>query len=509
VPRALLSVWDKTGIVDLATGLREVGYDILSTGGTASHLRGAGVEVTDVSDVTGFPEMLDGRVKTLHPKVHAALLADRSNPAHMAALREQGIEPIDIVAVNLYPFAETAGGGGDEKKAIEMIDIGGPTLLRAAAKNHESVVAIVDPADYEAVLKELRQTGVVGSETRRRLAQKAFAHTAQYDREIAGYFEPGDASKRFELSYVGGRALRYGENPHQKGVAYVDSAYAGASVLAADVLGGKELSYNNLLDADAAMEACLAFPEPAAVVVKHLTPCGAAVAEDAPKAIRRAIDADPVSAFGGVVGVNRTVGMAEAGVLTVKNQFLEVIVAPHFTRPAREMIENRAGWGKNVRLLELGDRSLEPSRGLRGIRGGLLVQPADALASICLRCATDRKPSGAEEQDLWFAWRIVGFVRSNAIVLAMDGVTVGIGGGQPNRVGSAKIAIEQAGEKAKGAVLASDGFLPFPDTVEVAAEAGVTAIIQPGGSKKDAEVVEAANRLGLTMLVTGIRQFRH
>jgi len=494
MPRALISVWDKSGIVEFARGLISLDFEIISTGGTAKHLRDAGIQVTDVSEVTGFPEIMDGRVKTLHPVIAAGLLADTNNPEHRRALQEQSILPITVLAVNLYPFLQTVSKDHTPEEAIEMIDIGGPTMLRAAAKNHTSVTAIVDPKDYEQVLSELNAGGVAEN-TRRSLMAKVFAATAAYDTAIADYF--------------GGRTeLRYGENPSQRAAAIPDPSFSGASVLHAEVLSGKPLSYNNILDADAAMAAVLEFAEPAAVVVKHLTPCGAAVNDSPADAIRKAIDADSTSAFGGVVAVNSVIGVPEADELLKPGQFLEVILSRGFSPEAHEMIANRSGWGVNVRVLSIGNKPYRRSDETRSVAGGRVWQSAQPDVNA-FRIVTQRQPSATEKRDLEFAWRIVRYVKSNAIVVARDGVTLGIGAGQTSRVGSTKIALARAGDVAQGAVMASDGFFPFPDSIEEAAAHGIAAVIQPGGSKKDEEVIAAADRLGIAMVFTVERQFRH
>lgn len=506
--RALLSVWDKTGIEELARGLADLGFELISTGGTAAKLREAGLAVTEVSKVTGFPEIMGGRVKTLHPAIHAGLLADPSVPDHLDALERLALGRIEILVVNLYPFKETIAKGATRAEAIEMIDIGGPAMLRAAAKNHAAVAAVCDPADYPRVLGELRREGQIMPETREELALKVFSLTARYDAAIAEYLAEGQTDT-LALVMPRCRLLRYGENPDQQAAAYLDPDYVGASALSARVLGGKELSYNNILDADAAIEASLAFSEPAAVVVKHLTPCGAALADSPAKAVRRAVDADPVSAFGGVVAVNRPVDGDTAAELTARNQFLEVIAAPRFEGAVAESISRRSGWGESVRLLEFGDRPLSPSWSLRSVAGGVLRQSTQPVAPFRPRAVTQRQPTSAELAELEFAWRVVRYVKSNGIVVTSDRCTRGIGSGQTSRVASVRIALEQAGEAARRAVLASDGFFPFPDSIELAAAAGIVAVVQPGGSKRDDDVIRAADALGLAMVFTDCRQFRH
>lgn len=506
--RALLSVWDKIGIEEFAAGLAQLGFELLSTGGTASKLRDAGLTVTDVSKVTGFPEILGGRVKTLHPAIHAGLLADPSVPEHLDALERLAIGRIEVLAVNLYPFSETVAKGAPREEVIEMIDIGGPAMVRAAAKNHAAVAVVCDPADYPRVLGELRREGQVGSETRADLALKAFSMTARYDAKIAEYLAEGQP-ETLTLVMPRCRLLRYGENPDQQAAAYVDPEFAGASALSARVLGGKELSYNNILDADAAIEAALTFAEPAAVVVKHLTPCGAALGDSPAHAVRRAMDADPVSAFGGVVALNRPVDADTTAELTAKNQFLEVIAAPAFEEGTAQAISARSGWGGSVRMLEFGRSPLLSGWSLRSVAGGVLRQSAQPLTPFAPHTVTTRPPTEHELAELEFAWRVVRYVKSNGIVVTSDRCTRGIGSGQTSRVASVRIAVEQAGQAARGAVLASDGFFPFADSIEIAAAAGITAVVQPGGSKRDEDVIRAADALGLAMVFTNCRQFRH
>ncbi len=507
--RALISVWDKSGIDSFAEELHGLGFELVSTGGTARHLRDLGLPVTDVAEITKFPEILDGRVKTLHPYIHAGLLADQSNPDHGRALAEHGIGSIQVLAVNLYPFIRTVSGEHTLEEAIEMIDIGGPAMLRAAAKNYRSVTAICDPLDYPKVIEELRSQGQVSLETRRRLMAKVFGTVAVYDAQISAYFHrEEEMPDPLTIAMPRWATLRYGENPWQLAAAYIDPSYLGPCALHAAPLGGKELSYNNILDADAAIAACWDFDGPAAVVVKHLTPCGAAIAEDASAAIRTAIDADSVSAFGGIVAVNRPIGDAEAKELIAPNQFLEVICAPAFSETATELIQARSGWGQNVRLLAIGEGRRQPGHDIRSVAGGLLVQTVGA-PPFQPRTVSSREPMEQERTDLAFAWQIAAFVKSNGIVVAKNGRTLGIGSGQTNRVGSVRIALEQAAEQAKGAVLASDGFFPFADSIEGAAKAGISAILQPGGSKRDPEVIEAVNKYEMAMLFTDVRCFRH
>lgn len=509
--RALLSVSDKTGLVELARGLKELGWDLISSGGTARVLTQAGIPVTEVASVTGFPEMLDGRVKTLHPKIHGGLLAKRT-PEHLRQLQEHGIEPFDLVVVNLYPFRETiARPGATAAEAIENIDIGGPSMVRSAAKNHEAVAVVVTPASYEAVLDELRANGELSLATRRRLAAEAFAHTAAYDAAIAAYFRRLTGKEEaFPVNFVftGEKVqdLRYGENPYQGAAFYRLPVVPLNSVAGARQLQGKELSYNNLMDLDAAWNLVCDFSETAVAVIKHTNPCGVARAETPAAAYRLAYAADPVSAFGGIVAANRPVDADMAA--EMQKIFLEAVIAPGFTPEALDILKTKA----NLRLLATGEGTRQGSElQLRTVSGGFLVQSADnhVLDPVNFKVVTTREPDAAEREDLFFAWRVVKHVKSNAIVIAKNGVTLGIGAGQMNRVGAARIALEQAGDRAKGAVLASDAFFPFADTVELAAKAGITAIIQPGGSIRDEDSIKAADAAGLAMIFTGVRHFRH
>ncbi|MCL5057171.1 MAG: bifunctional phosphoribosylaminoimidazolecarboxamide formyltransferase/IMP cyclohydrolase [Actinobacteria bacterium] len=510
--RALISVSDKTGVVEFASGLVERGYEIVSTGGTSKTLKEAGVPVTYITSVTGFPEILDGRVKTLHPAVHGGILARRT-PDHAGQLEKQGIGFIDLVAVNLYPFRETiARPGVTLEDAVENIDIGGPAMVRAAAKNHRYVLVVVNPARYGDVLKAL-EGGEADYAFRLALAREAFAHTASYDTAIAAYLEkqsgegenlfPGVWSRSFELAQV----LRYGENPHQQAAFYRDPAPAGASVSSAGQLAGKELSYNNILDLNAALELVREFADPAAVVIKHNNPCGAACAGDIAQAYRLAYEGDPVSAYGGIVACNRTV-TAEAARLMAEI-FLEAVIAPEYSEAALEILKGKSG----LRLMETG--SLEGPAGdrleLRKVNGGLLLQETDRklLDRDKLEAATPVEPGREDLEELIFAMTVVKHVKSNAIVVTKNRQLIGVGAGQMNRVGSAGIAMTQAGERARGAYLGSDAFFPFADTVELAAKAGIKAIIQPGGSVRDEESVKAAEKHGIIMVLTGYRHFKH
>jgi len=545
--RALLSVHDKTGLVEFAKGLVEAGFDLISSGGTARAIAEAGLPVTPVEQVTGFPEMLDGRVKTLHPAIHGGILARRDLPAHLAALEAQGIVPIDLVAVNLYPFQAVVNRDPTAfAEAIENIDIGGPSLVRAAAKNHEAVTVVTDPAQYGLVLEHFRRDGDVPPNIRRALALAAYRHTAYYDATIAAYLagalgaggtdtgnageEPGEGEfpDRLVFAYEKAFDLRYGENPHQRAAFYRrplrrDLAALGATLPGATQLQGKELSFNNIGDAEAALRCVEEFTEgPAAVAVKHANPCGVALAPDILTAYRLAFDSDPVSIFGGIVALNRPV--AEDLAAELARIFLEVVIAPAFTAGAREILARKP----DLRLLVLPVRGSEasgtgslPARRpavdplalleARTVTGGLLVQTPD-LSQVqppVWKPVTARPPTAAELRDLYFAWRVVKHARSNAITVARVGQLLGVGAGQMNRVDSTRLAIGHAGERARGAVLASDAFFPFPDSIEVAAAAGITAIVQPGGSVRDAEAVKGADAAGIAMVVTGERHFRH
>jgi phosphoribosylaminoimidazolecarboxamide formyltransferase / IMP cyclohydrolase len=509
MPRALISVSDKRGIVAFAQGLVQLGWEIVSTGGTAAALRAAGVAVTTVDELTGFPEFLDGRVKTLHPAIHAALLARRDMPEHLSAVREHGIVPIDLVAVNLYPFQMTISRPGSSfDDAVENVDIGGPSMLRSAAKNHEFVLPVVDPTDYSKVLDLLRRGGLT-ADVRREFAAKVFAHTSDYDAAIAGYLTlPEDGlPRRLGVAMERVQTLRYGENPGQRAALYVTEEPRGMRDLTQRQ--GKELSFNNLLDLDAAMAAVACWStRPACSVIKHTTPCGIAVATTAAEAFRKARATDPVSAYGSVVAFNTVVDRTTAQAMS--DLFVEVVVAPSFHDEAIAVFAAK----KALRVVELPVSRGAGSLDFKRVRGGFLVQdqfqfdPSDQPWTV----ATDRQPTEREWNDLRFAWAAVAAVKSNAILLARDEAAIGIGAGQMSRVDSAFLAVHkarQAGHDPAGSVLASDGFFPFADGVEQAAAAGVTAIIQPGGSVRDAEVVEAANRHGIAMVMTGHRQFRH
>ena len=508
--RALVSVSDKTGIVKFVEGLVNLGFEIISTGGTKRALEQAGLKPIGISDVTGFPEIMDGRVKTLHPKVHGGLLAVRSNPDHMNQLEELGIETIDLVCVNLYPFKQTVQKEGvSHEEIIENIDIGGPSMLRSASKNYQSVTVVTDPSDYEKVLSEFKEYGDTTLETREALAAKVFRTTAQYDAMIADYLtkkEGNEFPEKLTITFDKVQDLRYGENPHQK-AAFYKGMMPKYSLANAQQLHGKELSYNNIQDGNAAIEILKDFEgQYAAVGLKHMNPCGVGIGDCIEAAWDKAYEADPVSIFGGIVALNDKVEASLAEKLS--KIFLEIVIAPDFSEEALEILTRK----KNIRLMKL-DTTLSTNTALKytNVNDGLLVQEMDmhTITEADVHCVTNRKPTEDEMRQMLFGWKVVKHVKSNAIVLVKDDMTIGVGAGQMNRVGAAKIAIEQAGDKAKGSVLASDAFFPMPDTVEVAAAAGVTAIIQPGGSIKDQLSVDECNKHGITMVYTNIRHFKH
>ena len=508
--RALISVSDKRGVVEFATALSELGWEIISTSGTLAALRNSGLKVTNISDVTGFPEICEGRVKTLHPKVHGGLLARRDKAEHMTALAENEIETIDMVCVNLYPFEATiAKEGVTMEEAVENIDIGGPSMLRSAAKNFASVSVVCDPEDYAMVLAEIRECGNTKPETRLMLSAKAYTHTALYDSHIATYMrKAAGLNEKLFLSFDKVQSLRYGENPHQQAAFYRGGEEVSYSVAYAKQLGGKELSYNNIQDANAALQIVREFSEPFCVGLKHMNPCGAGIGKDIKEAWERAYEADTVSIYGGIVAMNRSLTKEVA--LLMKPIFLEIVMAPAFEPEALEVFASK----KNLRLLEVKmDNVKAAQKQYVGVTGGLLVQDSDieCLEVSDKMCVTERKPSAEELQDMNFGWKVVKHVKSNAIVVVKEGKTLGVGAGQMNRVGSAGIALNQA--KAAGAteglVLASDGFLPFDDTVELASKYGVVAIVQPGGSIRDEDAIKKANEKGIAMLFTGMRHFKH
>ncbi len=518
IKRALISVSDKTGIVDFARGLSRFGVEILSTGGTSSMMREAGIDVKDVSEHTGYPEMLDGRVKTLHPKIHGGLLGLRENPAHVAKMAEHGITPIDMVVVNLYPFEATvANPDCTLEDAIENIDIGGPTMLRSAAKNNQSVTVIIDPVDYAVVLAEMNaNAGGVSRETNFRLALKVYQRTSAYDAAISNWLgrrvdaQSVDFPSALTFQYQRTEVMRYGENPHQKAAFYVENNIGEASIATAKQLQGKQLSYNNIADTDAALECVKQFSEgPACVIVKHANPCGVAYGETLLDAYQRAFSTDTESAFGGIIALNRELDAATAQAI-VDQQFVEVIIAPKVMAAAVEVVAAK----KNVRLLECGAWPEQPAArlDLKRVNGGMLVQEADLALTADLKVVSKRQPTEAEMKDLLFTWKVAKFVKSNAIVYGKDAMTIGVGAGQMSRVNSARIAAikaEHAGLEVKGAVMASDAFFPFRDGIENAAAVGISAVIQPGGSIRDEEVIAAADEHGMAMVFTGMRHFRH
>ena len=509
--KALLSVYDKTGIVEFSKRLAEAGFGLISTGGTHRTLvQEGGLPVKQVSEVTGSPEILEGRVKTLHPVIHAGLLARRDSPEHLAELAKHSIDPLDLVAVNLYPFVETVSKPDVTlADALENIDIGGPTMLRAAAKNFPSVTVVVDPSDYSWVAEKLAGSGLTMDE-RRSLAAKAFHHVSVYDTAVAKYLteatsEPENLPDSLTLSLTKITALRYGENPHQQGSLYALAGAPKGGLAGAHQLHGRELSYNNLMDADAVWRTVCDFDEPTVAVVKHTNPCGLACHPDQVEAYRRAYEGDTVSAFGGIVGYNRTV--TEAAAEAMGPVFYEVIVAPGYEPAALETLKKK----RNLRILTVEKNQTSAAYDIRPINGGLLVQDPDTLHEDpdTWKTVSQRTPTEEEMRDLVFAWKAAKHIKSNAIVFAKDGTLVGMGAGQPNRVVSVHLSERTAGEKARGSVLASDAFFPFPDNIELAAEAGVTAVVQPGGSIRDSEVMEAADHAGLAMVFTGVRHFRH
>lgn len=510
MPRALLSVTDKTGIVDFATQLVALGYELLSTGGTAKTLRDAGLYVTDVAEVTGFPEMLDGRVKTLHPMVHGGILADLSKESHVSQLEEAGIEPIDLVCVNLYAFEKTVTGEHELQDAVESIDIGGPTMVRASAKNFKHVSIVVDPTDYDEVLDAL-ESGTI-SELRLKLSAKAFRHTAFYDSMIARYLTQAAGEDAFSgtltFGYRKHLEMRYGENPHQNAALYIDPL-ATPAIAQAKQLWGKELSYNNILDSDAAWELVTDLPTGACAIIKHGNPCGAAVGNSLGESYSIAKLSDPISAFGGIAAFHGHINVEAAEAMTAPNNFLEVVIGTGFDADAIEIFKNKSGWGQNVRLLEAPISSGKKTLTVRSIGGGVLVQDSDHHPHTDWEVVTDLKPTDEQLTALRMAWQIVPHVKSNAIVLANSTQLKGVGSGQMNRVQSVRLALEQVGDSAAECALASDAFFPFPDSIETLAAAGVKAVIQPGGSKKDPDVIQRANELGVTMIFTGARHFRH
>ena len=518
IERALISVYDKTNLLEIATALAQRGVEILSTGGTAQHLRDAGIEILDVSDYTGFPEMLDGRVKTLHPKIHGGLLADRDNAEHNAQAEAHGITPIDMVICNLYPFEATvAKPDVTLPEAIENIDIGGPTMIRAAAKNYRHVAVLTEASQYPQIIADLdANDGCLSEERRFELAKEAFAHTSQYDTAIAAYLahidsQPDEFATDLTLHFKKERTLRYGENPHQRAAFYKTETSPGVCAAWANQLSGQPLSFNNLLDLEAALEIVKDFETPTCAIIKHNNPCGLATADNLQDAFTNALECDRTSAFGSIVGLNRKVTIQMANIIREAANAgvkIDAIIAPSYTDKALRALSRV----KRRPILEAGSLSAtEPVSQIRNITGGVLVQDPDVhdLNADDLEVATSRAPTEAEIESLLFAWKACKHVKSNCILLANGTQSVGIGAGQMSRVDAAIIAIRKAGEKAKGAVLASDAYFPFPDGVKIAGEAGISAIIQPGGSVNDAPVIQTADAYGMAMVLTGIRHFRH
>jgi phosphoribosylaminoimidazolecarboxamide formyltransferase/IMP cyclohydrolase len=526
IRRALISVFNKQGLIDLARALAATGAELLASGGTRSALAASGLDVIEVADYTGQPEVFGGRVKTLHPKIHGGILARRDDPEDLATLESQGFLPIDLVVVNLYPFEATISRPDvSQAEAIENIDIGGPALIRAAAKNHAHVAVATNPSQYPALISAIREKGGTNLTDRHGLAVEAFRTTSLYDSAIAAYLgrvmstqapEPIAFPDRLQLRFELRQPLRYGENPHQQAAFYVEPAERGTNLATAKLRHGKELSYNNLLDLDSALRLVRQFSDPAACILKHNNPCGAAIADDLATAFENAYDGDSLSAFGGIVGLNRPVDLLSAQRMSQPGRFLEAILAPGFDEDALEWLRTKPSWRNSVRILDLGG-SLGPTgdapTGLdyRRIEGGLLVQSWDQLEPdpAAGTIATRRSPTDLERRDLAFAWKVCASVKSNAIVLAKDRRIVGVGAGQMSRIDSVRIATEKAGPRAAGSVLASDAFFPFRDGPDVAAAAGVTAIIQPGGSRRDDETITACDEHGMAMILTGRRHFRH
>jgi len=512
---ALISVYDKAGLAPFAREIKKLGFEIVSSGGTAKFLRKNRIRVTEVQKLTKYPHMFDGRVKTLHPKIHGGILSDRTNKEHLKEIRKYGITPFDIIVCNLYPFEEvTSRKKFTHEEAIENIDIGGPAMVRASAKNYKNAAVVVDPRDYQQVLTELKSEGIVSIATREQLALKAFKHTAQYDALIVRYFSSRlegeeEFPREMDILLEKIQNLRYGENPHQKAAFYRERGEKGdGRVTEAKQLHGKELSFNNIVDMDAAWNCANYFADPAIAIIKHTNPCGVAKAETLVEAYKLALESDPVSAFGGIIAANR--GIDEATAKEVASLFVEVIIAPSFAPKALEILKAK----QNIRIMEMGEKSIcRPFKGLdyKRVSGGMLVQEPD-LAQLGIneiKVVTKREPSMAEMEDLFFAWGVAKYVKSNAIIYVKDGRTVGVGAGQMSRIDSAEIGVKKSKGKVKGSVLASDAFFPFPDVVELAAKQGVTAIIQPGGSKKDQESIDKANEAGIAMVFTGRRHFRH
>lgn len=520
--RALISVSDKTGIVEFARELQKLGIEIISTGGTSKLLKEGNIQVIEISEHTGFPEIMDGRVKTLHPKVHGGLLALRDNEIHRKQMKELGIKPIDMVVVNLYPFEKTiAKKDVSLEEAIENIDIGGPSMIRSASKNYKHVIVVVNPKRYEFIIEELKANhNDISEKMRFELAIEAFRTTGRYDRVIANYFDSLDKEKGgyptcLSLDFIKRQSLRYGENPHQTAAFYEEENIQEPCVSNAQQLYGKELSYNNILDLNAALELVKEFERPSAIVIKHTNPCGAASADTLAEAFKKAYSGDPVSAFGCVLGLNRTVDVATAEVITEPGHFVEAIIAPEYEQNAIEILTTKRKWGSGLRLLKTGVLSTNAidnrAYDMKRVVGGMLLQSRDLSVydPEALKFVTRKKPSDKEMMDLRFAFIVCKHVKSNSIVLVRDEAVVGVGAGQMSRIDSTEISMKKAGDRVMGAVMASDAFFPFRDSVDVAAKAGVTAIIQPGGSNKDDESVAAADEHGIAMVFTGQRHFRH
>ena len=517
ITRALISVSDKMGLVDFAKGLCAAGVEIYSTGGTRTHLEKEGVPVIDVADYTGFPEMMDGRLKTLHPKIHGGILCRRDNVGDMNALAENNIKTFELVIINLYPFEATvAKEGVTEEEAIENIDIGGPSMIRAAAKNHQFVTVVTSQDQYASVLEQIQKNGRTTLQMRQSLAKDAFTMTGNYDNAISQYFVERLTKEEFPAvllqKYRRSDVLRYGENPHQQAAVYVDPRSKSANVVSARQLNGKELSYNNLLDLDSALAIVRAFSKPAVAVIKHNNPCGAAVDDQISIALSKAMAGDPLSAFGSVIGINRPVDLASAEILATPGLFVEAIVAPSFNADALEVLTQKPKWGVNVRLLHAGSLVVIPSRwSIRPLEGGALLQETDTLkdSEEQWTVTTEKKPAPDAWADIRFAWEMVRHVKSNAIVLAKDEMLLGAGAGQMSRIDSVAIAIKKAGTRIEGSVMASDAFFPFPDSIDIIAEHKIRAVIQPGGSRGDEAVIEACNKHGIPMIFTGRRHFKH
>jgi phosphoribosylaminoimidazolecarboxamide formyltransferase/IMP cyclohydrolase len=517
ITRALISVSDKMGLAAFAKGLHAAGIEIYSTGGTRSHLEKEGIPVIDIAAYTGFPEMMGGRLKTLHPKVHGGILCRRDHVGDMNALSENNIKTFELIVVNLYPFEATvAKEGVTEEEAVENIDIGGPTMIRAAAKNHLFATVVTSQDQYSMVLEQIQKTGRTTLQLRQGLARDAFTMTGNYDNAVSQYFMERLAKEEFpsnfSLKLKRNDVLRYGENPHQQAALYTDPRSRVASVVSARQLNGKELSYNNLLDLDAALAIVRAFDKPAVSVIKHNNPCGAAADDQIANAVSKAMAGDPLSAFGSVIGFNRSVNLASAEILATPGLFIEAIVAPSFDADALEVLTSKPKWGTNVRLLHVGSLDIPPARWiLRPLEGGALLQESDTKRDPedQWRVATEKKPEKEVWDDIRFAWEIVRHVKSNAIVFAKDGMLLGTGAGQMSRVDSVEIAIKKAGNRIAGSVLGSDAFFPFPDSIDLISEFGIKAVVQPGGSRNDAAVVEACNKYGIPMIFTGRRHFKH